>query len=116
MNWPGNCQNSGLYTTAAEKNEIPDQAFVILTLIFRELQPVNRFKLSFVNNGYTLKIWMKTGNLSIRLLRRGWEPHKKGLGPGVPGKLYSKHFKATRLVAMFSYILLFGVFVEIINL
>ena len=41
---------------------------------------------------------------------------QKGFGPGVPGKLYSKHFKATRLVAMFSYMLLFGVFVEIINL
>lgn len=56
MNWPGNCQDSGLYTTAAEKNDIHDQAIVILTLIFRELQPVNRFKLSFVNNGYTMKI------------------------------------------------------------
>lgn len=41
---------------------------------------------------------------------------KKSLGPGVPGKLYFKHFKATRLVAMSSYMLLFGVFVEIINL
>ena len=41
---------------------------------------------------------------------------KKSLGPGVPGKLYFKHFKATRLVAMSSYMFLFGVFVEIINL
>lgn len=56
MNWPGNSQDSGLYTTVAEKNAIHDQAIVILTLIFRELQSVNRFKLSFVNIGYTLKI------------------------------------------------------------
>ena len=56
MNWPGNCQDSGLYTTAAEKNEIHHQAIVILTFIFRELQPVNSVKLSFVNIGYTLKI------------------------------------------------------------
>ena len=70
MNWPGNCKDSGLYTTAAEKNEIHHQAIVILTFIFCELQPVNSVKLSFVNNGYSMLPSIRTVPVSGHLKQK----------------------------------------------